>query len=441
MSQNPIITENSLTLDRASFSAQVNLRQGDIRWRIRSDWEQKLLTKDHPDWFNLEGDPRATQVKTGHLRSVWRVELGRDTLYAKIVYSSKNSLISRVRLALGKTASHREWHIGFDAMRRGAPVIRPVAFATRSGPSPASVLISEAFKNAKELSIAWQDAMNDTQATQGSSKKLTKAVADLYAAAHQSGFLHLDGHPGNILVASTNGEIAARFVDTTEAILSNGRPPWIQIIRSLAHLDHYMKRVATRKQRLRFLRNYLERLHVPQSHRHEIWMEHTMVPAIFAQEEVHAATLARQRDRRLTHPGKYFGRIALGGGWLATVVLDLERRHVFPEQGTPDFTETHWRELLSGIENDENGIETIRTRLAASGFSVRTQSAGGFLTACRWRILGSRAWRLFFRCHALRHRDIPAPLVLACLEHRSTTGGVVRTLLVYPANQEQSDQG
>ncbi len=435
-------------MSQNQINTEVSLRRGDVHWRIRSRWQKSLFQRAHPDdpnhpdtldWFNPEGDPRATLVKRGYRRSVWRIELGSDTVYAKIVAPKANSIASKVRQTLGKTASHREWRVCVAGMRRGVPVVRPVAFGVRGGPLPATVLITEAFENAKELSAAWSVAIaeQDPNTRHDRIKKLTNAVADLYANAHRAGFVHQDGHPGNILVADKDRDQQARFADTTDAILTAGRPPWIQIIRSLAHLDQSMKRVATRTQRLRFVKDYLDcLLRASQSDLNEIWATHRMVPAIFAQEAIHAASLARQRDRRIARVGRYFTRIALGGGWRATVVLDLERRHVFPEQGTPDFAETRWRKLLAGIDNDENGIQTVRTRLAEAGLSVQTSSAGGFLAALRWRAIGSRAWRLFFRCHALRHRDISAPLTLACLEHRNTLGGVDRTLLIYPADQQ-----
>jgi hypothetical protein len=305
----------------------------------------------------------------------------------------------------------------------------------RGGRSPATVLITEAFGNAQELSAAWNGATAETGSRnqQASIASLTRGVAHLYADAHRAGLVHLDGHPGNILVVSTSaGSYDARYADVSDAKLSNGHPPWIQIVRSLAHLDHYMKRIATRSQRLRFLRDYLERLRAPQSHQHEIWMQRRMIPAIFAGERLHAAGLARQRDRRITRRGRYFTRMRFGGGWRATVVLAIERRHLFPESETSDFDEARWRELLVGIEDVHGGIGTVRKRLASCGLSVQTASAGGFLRGLLWRLAGSRARRVFFRCHALRHRDIPAPLVLASFEHRSALGGVDRTLLIYP---------
>jgi len=226
--------------------------------------------------------------------------------------------------------------------------------------------------------------------------------------------------------------LAAVFVDVIPAWLSRGRASHRRIVASLAHLDQYFHRVATRSERLRFLRAYLDALDAAETARDERLREQRLVQAILRERARHGLRLARRRDQRIWRTGKYFSTFKLHAGSpqtvRATVVLDLERRHLFPESQTPDRSEGEWRNVLRAfIDAPEN--PTRAHELARHGLQCETMRPRNFLQRLKWTLFGSPHRRAFLRAHQLRHRDVRAPLLLAYIEE----GGLLptQTHLIY----------
>ncbi len=408
-------------------------RADDAVWRIDRTWRERLIGSDAPDWFELEKDPRATCVKCGFQRRTWRVELEEKLVYAKIARLT-GGLAARWSTCLGLSAGQREWRISRQAESRGVAVAHCIAIGIDRGAGRRTALLSEGIEGAVPLTDAWKNRWTHGghRSRLHESNAVIEAVARLFVRAHESGFVHRDGHPNNILVHPTaSGEKAATFIDVVLASITKGPAPYAAIVRSLAQLDHAFTRRATRAQRLRFLRRYLELLGVPHSRREERWLEHRIVPAIDDARSVHAARLARQRDRRIFRDGKYFTRLSLSRGWQAQVALRLSRRHVFPEAQIPDRTREDWSRILEpplwAWEHDRaTTIETDSERL-----KIRIDLPDGLFARLAWTMNGSPLRRLFVRCHRLRHRDLPAPPALGYLQHRTATGLIDAAGLVY----------
>ena len=143
----------------------------------------------------------------------------------------------------------------------------------------------------------------------------------------------------------------------------------------------------------------------------------------------HAAALARQRDRRIRGKGKYFATFALGHGWKGTFVLQLERRHAFPETGIPDRSEEDWRNLMQLVLNGQRRHDDT---LVGHALRLERDTPIGMGARLLWSVTGSPQCQEFIRSHRLRHRDIPSELILGCLEHRSPVGLIDETVLVRP---------
>jgi tRNA A-37 threonylcarbamoyl transferase component Bud32 len=450
-------TKTSLT-SRAPGSADdrlVVLLNDHVTWSVEPAWRDQLFGPDAPDWFALETSPYAQRVKSGHEREVWRVQFRDTAVYAKLRSVDPAPMARLAGAAFRFAASaRREWRIAREASARGVPVVHFVAIGRRRGVQAADIIISEAIQNAQTLAAAWAALARLVERGVASQRQIIDAVARLFADAHQRGFAHRDNHPYNILVYPRNGVLAAVFVDVIPASLSTTRASRRRIVASLAHLDQYFHRVATRTERLRFLRRYLAYANIPTGTdpltplpsrvsgrgeggdarlragqaSHDDCRQ--LVAALLRVRARHALRLARRRDQRIRRKGKYFTTFRLGQNneLRATVVLDLERRHVFAEPQTPDRLESEWRNIL-GFFTDLP-LDAVAGELARHNLHAETMRPRNGLARLKWTLFGSPHRRAFDRAHQLRHRDIPAPLLLAYVELGE--GLVSRTFLIYP---------
>jgi hypothetical protein len=154
-----------------------------------------------------------------------------------------------------------------------------------------------------------------------------------------------------------------------------------------------------------------------------------LLASIARARATHAAALARQRDRRILRNGKYFTTITLGDGWKGTFVLQLERRHAFPEPAVPDRSEHDWRNLLQAVFMSD-GWQRNDDTLAVHGVYVERARPIGIRARMFWSLIRSPQRKEFIRSHRRRHRDIANELILACLEHRSAAGLIDESILV-----------
>ena len=413
--------------------------RGDAKWSVVSSEVERLLKEVSVDWFALESCSSATLVKCGQHRSVWRIARdGGKTIFAKVFDDRGPSPFSAWRRWTHHTPAEREWRALLSLQARRVPVIQPLALGVSMRSHRRMVLLTEGVSDAVNLTEAWLacGAAVSRGTERSSADRLILAVARFWANSHDRGFAHPDGHSANVLVQSTHAEYTTcLFADVAGGLRGSqspraSRPNDIQrAIRSLAQIDQHFQRVATRTQRLRFWRHYWSSRENRLSNADNPVFERRLLARFRDESAVHAADLARQRDRRVQRDGKYFARLTLGDSWRAVVTLQLERRHVFPEPYVPDRTVNEWRELLhplvkSSARQDQFSLEpTIRC--------VRF-SSNGLADSAYQRLVGSPARRFFIRCHQLRHRDIAASLTLAYLEHATSLGLVDDSMLVLP---------
>ncbi len=411
-------------------------RQGSL-WRIRTDWLERLLGRQAPDWFNLEDDPRARQVKAGYRRTTWRFQLGDGTstpprvvVFAKVF--DLPTWVDRIKNRVLGASVDREWRASLRAEAIGVQVARCLALGSETAPPRRLALLTEGLEGAASLSDAW---VREVLHGRGSERQRNEAViidsiATLVSSAHERGFTHGDHHPNNILLVRIQRPpgVEAYYVDVHTARFAS-RPMSIRrTLNSLAQLDQYFHRVATRTQRLRFFKRYLHKRPSLRPSGDLAVEQRRLLARLARVTQRHAEHLARQWDRRLAGNDRYFKTLAVGDGWKVTVVLALERRHVFPEDHIPDRTVKDWRAILEPIVQRAN---TFAPRDIFDHGELRVQLGEplGYLRRVAAVVFRTAAWREFERCHHSRHRDIFADLIMAYGEHRSN-GLIDRTILV-----------
>ncbi|MHC4697434.1 MAG: lipopolysaccharide kinase InaA family protein [Planctomycetota bacterium] len=333
----------------------------------------------------------------------------------------------RIRRAFTGDPAPREWRKACEAAARGVPVIKPLAVGVHHRAPRQCVYLSEGMDGAVSLGDAWGQKVTHRQLSDG--------VARLFAVAHERGFLHPDSHPGNILVRTApDAPIEVVFVDVYSARLSSGVISTRHAIRALAQLDHYFSLHAARTQRLRFLAAYLAARREAGREGAKLRSLREWVAAIAASSARHADRLARQRDRRLRRSGKYFSTVRMGGGWVATVALKLERRHAYPEADVSDRSHEDWVRILSSLPAVVPEGDSGEGSLDGGRLRYEMKTVGSLLSRVKNTLAGSASRKSFERSHARRHRDLPAELILGYIEHR-TAGLIDATTLIRPARK------
>jgi len=405
-----------------------------IRWLVRGDAAEALFGPDAPSWSDLMREPRASSVKAGFRRMTWRITLANRAVYAKVLHGQ--GLLDHVKSRCALSGVHREWRAARKADALGIPVAKPLAVGVRCSRPPMAIYVCEAVEDARPLPEAWKEDGTANHTAGPTRRALIAAVARLYAVAHHHGMYHTDGHPNNVLVRS-------RPTMASEAVFID--LPWVQIRRrplgtnataaSLAQLDHYFRRAATKTDRLRFVHAYYAARHAFEDDCALTDRIRILLAAIAEARGRHTFKLAARRDRRLRGKSAYFQRIRLGRGWSGLFAMRLGRRHVFDLTGQPDRTEADWRRIVRKIT--ELPVSTPLTEcsaLRADGFRLDTAQASGLHDRFWWTLRGSPQLDSFLEAHRRRHRDEPAPLLLGYAERRR--GGLVDLTVTFRPEAE-----
>lgn len=401
-------------------------------WRVRADWRDRLLGRQAPDWLNLEDDPRANCVKVGHRRKTWRVSPGDGMVFAKVV--ELHRWADFLKHWVFGTAVDREWRASRRAEAVGIQVVRCLGLVAGRARPLRIALLTEGLDDAASLTDAWARyvAHGPPGEQRSCATAIMNSVSTLVASAHERGFVHGDEHPNNILLARTERPpgFKAFYVDVHASRITS-RPTSIRrTVDSLAQLNQYFHRVATRTQRLRFFKRYLQERPSLQQSGDVPAVQRELLARLARAAENRAKYLARHRDRRIGREGKYFKTLAIGEGWTVTVIQALERRHVFPEAHVPDRTEKEWRAILEPIVRWAKPY--VRNEIIDhGGLHVQLGEPLGYIRRVTAVVLKTPQWHEFERCHQMRHRDVYADLILAYGEHRSH-GLIDHTMLLRP---------
>ncbi|MGD2108345.1 MAG: lipopolysaccharide kinase InaA family protein [Phycisphaerae bacterium] len=400
-------------------------------WQVVREWRDRLVGAGAPDWFSLEAAKGAELVKDGFGRKTWRVSLGGDTVFAKVLELDR--LSDRLKhWTLGSSAA-REWRASEKARQVGVPVVNFIGLGVGGGPLRV-VLLTEGLDKANGLADAWRTFVEDRRdgERRAAAVAIIEAVGTLVGRAHERGFVHGDEHSHNILLTGgeSSGQFEAYYADIHAARFRSKPVSVRSALRSLAQLDQYFHRVATRAERLRFLRCYVRHRRTLRRELESPARQRAFLSRLAEVERSRATILARQRDRRLGREGKFFQTLTLGEGWTVTVAMTLERRHVFPEADVPDRTEDEWRSILEPLLCGSS-LPASGEVVSAGGVLVQVEDVGGLLARVRANWFKRPHRRAFEQCHRSRHRDIHAELILGYGEHR-TSGLIDRTVLVRP---------
>jgi hypothetical protein len=121
----------------------------------------------------------------------------------------------------------------------------------------------------------------------------------------------------------------------------------------------------------------------------------------------------------------------VGNGWTATVALKLERRHTFPEVNVADRSCADWAEIFKSLPTVRRGAETTVGVLDDGNIRYHLSRPASLVSRICCTFAGTPQRRSFEQSHKLRHRDLPAELILGYATHR-TASLIDATALIMP---------
>ncbi len=315
-------------LARSAPTLAETLQTSHIRWLLQAGWAQRLATTDERFGHWL-ADGRATLVKHGTNRLVYRVDRGDEPLYVKR-YRHRRGLARLAPLWRGSPA-RREWNKALELSRRGIPTAMPVALGEdlRAGIPSDSLLVTREIPASQSLDQFLLDELPRWTATEQRATRrwLACSLARLVAATHRAGVRHDDLHAGNILVnlAAARRLETPRRANIDEAVtddaatdalftplflidlpgVSFGRPLGRRAsLTSLVMLAAGLFEHSTSREQWRCWRTYL-------ASRPDFSLENprAVAQSIVARVLTYQRALARSRDRRALATNRDFQRI------------------------------------------------------------------------------------------------------------------------------------
>jgi Ser/Thr protein kinase RdoA (MazF antagonist) len=388
---------------------------GATGWWVQPTWREALLGPNglRLDQWRREG--RLTTVKTGPHRTVYRVDLPTGGVYVKhnLVPDMRARLRQWFRRGKGRNEAKRAELLA----RVGVATITPVALGERRrrGFLLDNYLVTRAIDGYQPLDRFVEEVLPTIPADRRPRvrRRLAGELALLTARLHGAGIVHIDFHPGNILVgidAEDRPHLAMIDLDALRVCRRLGEPATLD---NLALLNHYFWIRSNRCDRMRFLDVYLR------ARGRQPAEAHAMAHAIERRTRAWAERLWRRWGRRCLGTNKYFRSQRGPKAWaVCSRELDpptLERLLIDPDSPFRDADAV----LLKDSRTTRVAVCTLRvdgwpTRVIYKRFN-RKKLLDPIYTLFR----PSRAWRAWQNGQHLLSRAVPTPTNLAVIGRSS----------------------
>jgi hypothetical protein len=384
------------------------IRRVGQRWVLLDAAGHELLSDGAPDWFNLDGDARASLVKSNARRTVHRVEFVDRVLYVKQSHGA--GAVERVKQWLLGSPARGECRVAAYAAAHSVPAVWFFARASSSAES-AILTISPEIAKAATLVDTFTAAAGDSRRC----NDLLASAAELISKAHNAAFLHPDNHPGNILVQSNSADQPHCLYADLYGVRIGQRVSEHDAARNLAAINQWFSRRASRTQRLRAFQRYVG-LRTPRMSR----VAAKRLLKLTLRESIrHAHALYRKRDSRIGGDNAYFTTLPLQDGWRAQVTLrhrpaSLAIADPAPPTGRIDVQQFVDSRLHTSAHSSQPAL--------VDHVDTERLCPPSAWSAFWWRIFGSPAQKRYRTAMKIAHRDLPCQSAIASLEHRRGTG-------------------
>jgi len=382
---------------------------GDVGWWVRGDWGETLVGPRGLRLDEWRRNGQLTVVKTGPHRIVYRAELPEGAIFVKhyLVPGIRAKVRQWFRRGKGRNEGRRTRYLD----QIGVPTITPIALGEQRKRFflLENYLVTHAIPEMVPLDEFVERRLADWPLDRQARirQSLAEALGVMTARLHNSGFVHQDFHPGNILVrmgADDRPELAMIDLDALRVC----RPlNWSEAQLNLALLNHYFWLRCGRADRLRFLKTYLK------SRSGSIPKPGAFAHGIEAATRAWAERLWRRWGRRCRGSNKYFERYRSSRSWsVASRELDpavMARLLADPDAPfTDEGTIVLKQSRTTTVAETTLTVKGHATRVIYKRFNRRAW-IDPLLTWFR----PSRAWQSWQAGQHLASRAIPTPRNLA----------------------------
>src|SRR5579885_3600887 len=234
--------------------AQPTTSAGGLVWRVEPAGAE-LFGPAGPDLAGWEKAGLCEVVKQNLQRTISRVRLPGGTVYVKRCRA--NTPRSWAREVLRPAKARLEFENALALRSLGIGAIEPLAWGAAPGWLPGDSYLITRAQDVAEPFLDLLEATSPLTTGQAVRRQLARGFALFLAKLHDAGVTHPDPHPGNFLVELPPSRIPRFFLTDLHAVRF-GRPlGWPETKANLTLLNRWFQLRASRTDRLRFWRAYL----------------------------------------------------------------------------------------------------------------------------------------------------------------------------------------
>lgn len=229
-----------------------------VGWWVHPSWRDELLGPEGLRLAEWEREGRLTTVKTGPHRTVYRADLSRGVVYIK--HFRVPDFRAKIRQWFRRGKGRNEGKRATRLAEQGIRTIVPVALGElrRRGFLHENFLVTMAIEGMTPLDRFVNEDLPrlPTGEQDHLRQELAEELGRFTARLHDAGFLHLDFHPGNVLVGRDSAGAPELAMIDLDALREPRSINLHAAESNLSLLNHYFWQCSTRTDRLRFLHAY-----------------------------------------------------------------------------------------------------------------------------------------------------------------------------------------